>query len=78
MSRCPKAVIYTRPDLWCAICSWCTDKKEADAWAEENGYEATHGICPKCIKKFKADSLRGSNHEIKKYPSFSFINKEII
>jgi hypothetical protein len=65
MSRRPKAVIYTRPDLWAAICAWCADKKEADVWAEENGYEVTHGICPNCIKKYKADSLRGSVHEIK-------------
>lgn len=64
MSR-PKAIQYIRPDLTAVICSWHIDSKKADDWAEQHGYEITHGICMNCLDKFKADSIKNSSLAIK-------------
>lgn len=61
----PKAIQYLRPDKMAVICAWHEGKEAADEWAKTNGYDMTHGICPECLKKFKADSLRGTSIEIK-------------
>lgn len=65
MSHRPKAIQYIRADGFAVICCYCEGKKEADEWAENNHYESTHGICAKCIDKFKFDSIRKSDLAIK-------------
>ena len=61
MSHRPKAIQNLRPDMLAEICAWCADKEAADQWAEERGYDTTHGICPECLKKYKADSLKNTH-----------------
>lgn len=42
-----------RSDKVARICAWCPDKKQGEEWAQNRGYETTHGICPKCAALFK-------------------------
>ena len=31
------------------VCAWCeADKRRVEAWAAANGYEVSHGMCPRC------------------------------
>lgn len=37
-----------RSDNTAMICAWCPDKEACDVWAEQNGHDLSHGICPTC------------------------------
>lgn len=37
------------------VCAWCPGKAEADAWCKARGYRVTHGCCPACTKKMRAE-----------------------
>lgn len=34
--------------LTVAVCSWCSDAAEVDAWCRANGVEVSHGLCRRC------------------------------
>jgi hypothetical protein len=38
--------------------------REASEWADTNGMTLISGVCPSCITKFKANSLKGTTCEI--------------
>jgi hypothetical protein len=39
-------------DPTCArVCSGCASKDEADAWALDQGFTVSHGLCPNCLDK---------------------------
>ena len=63
MSRRPKCVYRISRDNTASICLWCENPGEARKVVSE--YEEIHrdvrcGICPACIEKYHANSLRGS------------------
>lgn len=53
-----RSVINIRPDKMAVVCFYCPDKKQADQYFEENGYEVTHDVCPNCTERYKMDSLK--------------------
>jgi hypothetical protein len=57
----PACIQYLRPDKLAVICCLCEDKLAGDQWAVDNGYDATHTFCPKCLDKYKMDSLKDKN-----------------
>lgn len=63
MSR-PKSIKYISPDMTCRICLYC-DSGQGAAWADNNNYSINHGICTNCIDKFKMDSIKDTDLEIK-------------
>lgn len=60
-----KAVKQIRPDGLVVVCSYCPDAKKETEDLETQGKSVTHGICPRCIDKWKMDSVKGSVLEIK-------------
>lgn len=39
------------------ICAWCSDKPDADAWAEARGLQPSHGLCPACQPKLASEVI---------------------
>lgn len=35
------------------VCAWCPDAKKKTKELEAQGYDVSHGICPKCLDKLK-------------------------
>ena len=63
MSRRPKCVYQIGSDNTVSICLWCEGPGKARETVAE--YEEIHrdvraGICPKCIDRYHANSLRGT------------------
>lgn len=53
----PGAVMRVRADGFAEICAWCSDKADADRWAETLGYRPSHGICEACQPKLGTDVI---------------------
>ena len=52
----PRAIIAVRPDKTAVICAWCSDRHQADRWAEERDYSLSHGICLSCKAKMEQEA----------------------
>jgi hypothetical protein len=49
--RKPTCVLSIRSDLLAVVCSWCPEEKLTRAgttWAENRGYNVSHGLCEGC------------------------------
>lgn len=60
--------VKTKSDLRASVCLWCEGKEIARAACDEletQGFDVVAGICPPCIAKFHADSLKGSQWELR-------------
>lgn len=57
----PRAILFVNDNAFAGVCAWCTDKEEADVWCRDQGFQATHTICPTCRARLKSeyDMIRG-------------------
>ncbi len=53
ITRRPRAILFVNDNAFAGVCAWCTDKEEADLWCREQGFQATHTICPTCRARLK-------------------------
>lgn len=52
-TRRPRAILFVNDNTFAGVCAWCTDKEEADMWCRDQGFQATHTICPTCRARLK-------------------------
>ncbi len=64
MPHCIKA---KTADLRASLCVWCEGTRaavDATAELEAAGYSVTRGVCSRCIRRYGADSLKGTVLEL--------------
>lgn len=56
----PIAVRFVRSDKLAEVCNWCPDAVQGEVYCILHDMDMVRGVCPDCIARFKADSLKQS------------------